>query len=960
VPQSNASRRSPSDGSPIGPQYFLSYSRHDDVKAGKLERELTDLGLTVWRDHAQLRKGDHWLPEAKQGILHSDAVLFLHSEKSSRSYPCKEELEHAAYLGKRIVPILLDDTPVTDALLTGRVWLHYPAREDSHNLSHLVGDLNRDPVYERLHKRLTINAEVWEANGRPPSRLLRSRDLRDAQTHKIVSRANDRDILRAPFFPPLVPFILISRQRQQYRRTIALTSSLALVGFLLVLLVALLRSQSRLHSTEREQDASALATASMQTLEADPGLAVDLAIRALETDGGSNLARRAAVTALAVVPGNAQITQGATESILAVDEKGQLIAVAQDSRTLHMRDPTGATLWKRDFNPGELVLAEFAEPSMLVVPGHSVTFLINEVDGSTVAEFLTDSRGVPLGISVSGSRVVVNGRFVLDTKLLKSLALRRGGTSYRSVALSGDGEVVAIDDFSGQVHLFSSSDGNPIHQAIDSEISPANGIASGWSPPLIALSETGRFIAIEREDGVEVISLATESTVVRRSLRSQLEDLMFIDDETAILLCEREIIKVILDGPDDSLDSTLITNRRNRAIASLDDAADLLTTFTAGSVQRIDITNWAQIDEFIIESTNNQTLPLLAAESEVLLDTTSGRLYNLWQTTLRRLEVHTAFASVESLRFDGLALTSTSGSEFMQFQANSGLLEFRREVNQATAQGPTVVATCPPWTSPAVVTDAREGESEWQVFSPECSTTALRRGTTVEIRPAAILENNARGLLGEAISLYEFDSEIAGPVFAGEDSLVISHAGELLRLRFGNTERIVSLNGPHERWFVAGAHAFVQNGESVDIYRIAERVAHVGAVPNCSIDEGPHPSSRSFKYLLLRCDDGLRQIDLANARATGLTACGTDTFNAVLSDEGAVASFDREGTRVQICDQDGALAGSLEFEDDPVTSMVFLDGDRLAIGSTQGAVFIWDSGLDLSPESLLATLRNAT
>lgn len=99
---------------------FLSYSRMDELAAGRLYSELSAAGLSVWFDKESLLAGQRWETEIRKAIRNSDLVLVLLSTQTvSRRGYFQKELRLALDILDEIpsgdlylVPVRLDDCEV--------------------------------------------------------------------------------------------------------------------------------------------------------------------------------------------------------------------------------------------------------------------------------------------------------------------------------------------------------------------------------------------------------------------------------------------------------------------------------------------------------------------------------------------------------------------------------------------------------------------------------------------------------------------------------------------------------------------------------------------------------------------------------------------------------------------------------------------------------------------------------
>jgi WD40 repeat protein len=150
----------------------------------RLASALGERGKEVWVDVEGVRDAEVFPEALRRAIEASDAFAFVISPDAVASSFCVEEIEHAASLNKRIIPLAL--RPVPDESLPEEVrfrnWI--PADGDGELqevVERLVKALDTDLEWERQHSRLTVRALEWERSGRDRSFLLRGADLRAAE-----------------------------------------------------------------------------------------------------------------------------------------------------------------------------------------------------------------------------------------------------------------------------------------------------------------------------------------------------------------------------------------------------------------------------------------------------------------------------------------------------------------------------------------------------------------------------------------------------------------------------------------------------------------------------------------------------------------------------------------------------------------------------------------------------------
>src|SRR5215831_12175200 len=85
---------------------FISYSRDDLHFADQLDAALDAYGFECLIDRHGISGGEDWKRRLGNLIRESDTVVFVLSPTSARSEICTWEVEEAAQLGKRILPVI--------------------------------------------------------------------------------------------------------------------------------------------------------------------------------------------------------------------------------------------------------------------------------------------------------------------------------------------------------------------------------------------------------------------------------------------------------------------------------------------------------------------------------------------------------------------------------------------------------------------------------------------------------------------------------------------------------------------------------------------------------------------------------------------------------------------------------------------------------------------------------------
>jgi WD40 repeat protein len=160
----------------------------------RLATALGERGKEVWVDVEGVRDAEVFPEALRRAIESSDAFAFVISPDAVASSFCVEEIEHAASLNKRIIPLAL--RPVPDQEIPEEVryrnWI--PADGDGELqevVERVLKALDTDLEWERQHSRLTVRALEWERSGRDRSSLLRGADLRSAEAWLAAGAGKD-------------------------------------------------------------------------------------------------------------------------------------------------------------------------------------------------------------------------------------------------------------------------------------------------------------------------------------------------------------------------------------------------------------------------------------------------------------------------------------------------------------------------------------------------------------------------------------------------------------------------------------------------------------------------------------------------------------------------------------------------------------------------------------------------
>jgi TPR repeat protein len=169
---------------------FISYSREDLHFADQLDAALNAFGFECVIDRHGISGGEDWKRRLGNLISETDTVVFVLSPTSARSETCAWEVEEAARLGKRILPVnyrpLENASPPPRLRDLNYVFFHAdpkaaPGSGFGTGLAKLVAALNTDFDWLREHTRYLQRATEWDRGCRPANRLLSGNDIAEAK-----------------------------------------------------------------------------------------------------------------------------------------------------------------------------------------------------------------------------------------------------------------------------------------------------------------------------------------------------------------------------------------------------------------------------------------------------------------------------------------------------------------------------------------------------------------------------------------------------------------------------------------------------------------------------------------------------------------------------------------------------------------------------------------------------------
>ena len=260
---------------------FVSYSHLDRTFVRRLHTALTGREKEVWVDDHGIPPASKWADYLKEAIETADSFVFVISPDSASSVECRKELDYAASLGKRIIPLNLRASPFDQLppVLMDRQFV--PGRglfeEDfATSLDLLVAAIETDLEWVQEHTRWGTKAIEWDEHERGRSLLVGGSELRAAETW----------LARGPGKEPEPTalqnaFVLASRRASDRRQRSLLGGVSAALALSLVLGGLALFQWNQAVSNQKIAQSRQEAAESEAALSSDPELSTLLALQAL-------------------------------------------------------------------------------------------------------------------------------------------------------------------------------------------------------------------------------------------------------------------------------------------------------------------------------------------------------------------------------------------------------------------------------------------------------------------------------------------------------------------------------------------------------------------------------------------------------------------------------------------------------------------------------------------------------
>lgn len=306
---------------------FVSYARADSEFVLPLTENLQALGRSVWLDVDGIPPGAPWRHELGTAIEAAVAFVFVVSPRSVASDECLYELDRAAELGKRLIPVLLVPAPLPEALASIQ-WIDAEPGTEAATAAAIAAAIDADYEWAREHTRWLARALRWQDGGNA-SLLPRGIELKAAEAW-LERQAEGHDPRPTEL---QTRFVAAARRRERsVLRRVAVTAVVGLVAVAALGVAALWQREVAVGERDGAQS-RALAATAIAGLDENPLSSLALALRAHEVTNTpeSVAAMRSALqgsTLRRVLRGNRKPVARA-----AITDDGTLIASAnQDGR----------------------------------------------------------------------------------------------------------------------------------------------------------------------------------------------------------------------------------------------------------------------------------------------------------------------------------------------------------------------------------------------------------------------------------------------------------------------------------------------------------------------------------------------------------------------------------------------------------------------------------------------------
>jgi WD40 repeat protein len=477
---------------------FISYRRKNKEFAKQLNDAIRETGREVWIDWEDIPPGSvDFNDDIYRGIRGADAFIAILSPDYLDSEYTLGELEYAAKLHKRLIPVVMKkfEDERTPPSISHINWIYFTPHIDEQNdfddaFGRLITALESDLAHTRFHTRFLIRAQEWNDNKRDESFLLHGNELLDAESWL----ANAGEKLPSPT-QLHTEHIFASRARSRSRQQALLARVTVIMLFAVALAILSLflyqralqsereaiRQQNRAVRSAAEANSLNLASAARQILTRDPVLALSLAMESVGITNPPGGAQRI-LAEVAFSPGAVRRLVGHTEPVtdVAFSHDGQRVAsVAEDGRLLVWNFASGEILQDMRYGHDSNRLTSVAyspDDAYLLTGGADSNIILWDAEtGESIQTFSEHSVGVtsvafnPVEPNIFASGSHDQNIIIWDRQSGDVIGTLTGHTNQISdIAFSVDGQTLLSGSWDDTLILWnvdSSSEefGEPIH-----------------------------------------------------------------------------------------------------------------------------------------------------------------------------------------------------------------------------------------------------------------------------------------------------------------------------------------------------------------------------------------------------------------------------------------------------------------------------------------------------------------
>ena len=165
-------------------QVFLAFAEADQTIMQQIRKSLMREGITVWSFQTDVKTGKDFQTEINRGIAGADNIIYLLSPEAIKSEYCQQEIAYALSLNKRIIPLLISATHLTEipTEIRNLQFIDLTTESYQETIDKLLKEIQSEVVYYERHKILLVKALKWQQQNRNPSILLRGYNLEQYQS----------------------------------------------------------------------------------------------------------------------------------------------------------------------------------------------------------------------------------------------------------------------------------------------------------------------------------------------------------------------------------------------------------------------------------------------------------------------------------------------------------------------------------------------------------------------------------------------------------------------------------------------------------------------------------------------------------------------------------------------------------------------------------------------------------